>query len=116
MSGAFDRLPFGNIETVWVTLDRGVGQGCALSPLLFSLYTEELVARVKESGLRVNVNGSKINIILCADDIVLIAENKDMIQKMLNIVIDYGNKFSMSFNNNKCGVMEMNEPEGGKKM
>ena len=33
---------------------------------------------------------------------------------MLNIVNDYGNEFSMSFNNNKCGVMAINKPEGGK--
>ena len=93
-----------------VTQEKGVGQGCVLSPLLFSLYTEEWAARIRESGIWVNIIGKKINILLYADDIVLIAENEDM----LNIVGDYGNEFSMSFNNNKCGVMVINKPERGK--
>ena len=92
---------------------RGVRQGCVLSHLLFSLYTEELAARVRESGIGINING-KLKILLYAADIVLIAENEDMIQEMLNIVSDYGNEFSVSLNNNKCGVMGINEPEGRK--
>ena len=85
-----------------------------MSPLLFSLYTEALAARVRASGLGIKINRKKISILLCADDIILIAENEDMLQEMLNIVSDYANEFSMSFSNSKCGVMEINKPEGGR--
>ena len=98
-----------------VTQEKGVGQGCVLSPLLFSLYTEELAARVRESGLGVNINAKKIIILLYVDYIALIVENKNIIQEMLNIVSDYDNEFCMSFKKNKCAVMEINKPEGGKK-
>ena len=50
---------FGDIETDWVTLERGVRQRYIMSSLLFSLYTEELADRVRESGLGVNINGKK---------------------------------------------------------
>ena len=41
-------------------------------------------------------------------------EKEELIQEMLNIDSDYGNEYNISFNNNKCGVMEINKPEGGK--
>ena len=106
---------FGEFKRDWVTLERGISQGCVLPPLLFSLYTEELAARVRESGLGVNINAKKIIILLYVDYIALIVENKNIIQEMLNIVSDYDNEFCMSFKKNKCAVMEINKPEGGKK-
>ena len=49
---------FGEIETDWVTLERGVRQGCVLSLILFFLHTEELAASVGGSGLGVNIIGN----------------------------------------------------------
>ena len=36
------RYKLRNIEPDWVKSERGVRQGCILSPILFSMYTEEL--------------------------------------------------------------------------
>ena len=54
--------------------ERGLRQGCTLSPLLFTLVIEELVQRVKKVGVGVKVNQEKLCILTFADDIVLMAE------------------------------------------
>ena len=77
---------FGDIVTGWVNLERGVRQGYISSPLLFSIYTEELPARIRNSELGVKVNDDRLGSLLYADDVVLIGENKKMLQDMLNIV------------------------------
>ena len=108
------KFTFGEIESDWVKVERGVRQGCVLSPLLFSIYTEELAARVRDSGLGIRVKDDRLGILLYADDVVILAENEEMLQKMLKIVNDYGNEFSLNFNSNKCGIMILNKPEEGR--
>ena len=41
------RYMLGDIQTNWVNIEKEVRQGCTLSPLLFSLYMEELTRRIK---------------------------------------------------------------------
>ena len=72
------KFTFGEIESDWVKVERGVRQGCVLSPLLFSIYTEELAARVRDSGLGIRVKDDRLGILLYADDVVILAENEEM--------------------------------------
>jgi hypothetical protein len=59
-------------------------QGCILSPVLFSIFIDGLAEEVKKVG------GAKyadiiVSLLLFADDIVLIAESPQMMQKMLDV-------------------------------
>lgn len=110
------KFSLGNIETDWVESKKGVRQGCILSPLLFSFYTEELAARIREArlGLELNVEGygrQVLGILLYADDIVLIAGSNEVLQKMLNITSKYGQDFGVRFSREKSGVMVINGQE-----
>ena len=42
----------------------------------------------------------------------LLGDSKEMLQEIINIVRDYGNKFSLSFNNKKCGILAINTLQG----
>ena len=75
----------GNEKTDWFNLEVGLRQGCILSPVLFSIFIDGLAEEVKKIG------GAKyadiiISLLLFADDIVLIAESPQMMQKMLDVV------------------------------
>ncbi|GFS05756.1 retrovirus-related Pol polyprotein from type-2 retrotransposable element R2DM [Elysia marginata] len=66
-------------------IKRGVGQGCVLSPDLFSLYSE-FIMRNKEGLRGIHIGGHIINNLRYADDIFLIAENAKDLQRLLDIV------------------------------
>ncbi|GFO11605.1 retrovirus-related pol polyprotein from type-1 retrotransposable element r2 [Plakobranchus ocellatus] len=72
-------------------IKRGVRQGCGLSPDLFSLYSE-IIMRNLENHPGIKVGGQNINNLRYADDTVLIAENKEDLQKLLNIVEEESRK------------------------
>ena len=56
-------------------LDRVVfSQGCILSSTLFSLYTEELAARVRRMDVGMKVGKDKICMLLYEDDVVVMSE------------------------------------------
>ena len=101
----------GDLETDWVKSERGVRQGCILSPTLFSLYTEELAARLRRMNVGVNVGRDKINILMYADDIVVMSESAGELQRMLDVVSEYGRDFAVKFSREKSKVMIVNRSE-----
>ena len=61
---------------LWISLMKGVGQGCILSPCLFNFYVEHIMwnARLDESQVGIKMAGRKINNLRYADDTTLIRE------------------------------------------
>ncbi|GFO19349.1 endonuclease-reverse transcriptase [Plakobranchus ocellatus] len=74
-----------NKTSTFQDIKRGVRQGCVLSPDLFSLYSE-IIMRNLENHPGIKVGRQNINNLRYADHTVLIAENKEDLQKLLNIV------------------------------
>ena len=75
--------------TDWFEVNMGLRQGCMLSPILFIIVIDELARRVKATGRGVRLGNIKINILIFADDIVLIAESMDDLQYLLDIVYSF---------------------------
>jgi hypothetical protein len=86
----------------------GVKQGGPLSPRLFALYIEHVVKVLDDSGYGINIGQMVINILLYADDIILFANNKVEMQKMINIVESFGNGLEIKFNPKKTNFLEVN--------
>ena len=81
-------------RTEWFSLDAGLRQGCILSPILFAVFIDGLARRVTKKTLA-DLN---VNILLFADDLVLIGHNRQDLQKLLDLVFEYSRKWGFQFN------------------
>lgn len=77
-------------------------QGCLLSPLLFALYLNDLHEHL-EGGL--TINGMNIRLLLYADDIVILADEVGVLEKMIVKLEDYCTKWGMEVNTSKSEIM-----------
>ena len=98
-------VKFGDIETNFFAIDEGLKQGCVLSPILFNIFINNLTKMLKNSNTGVNICNIKINCLLWADDVVLIADNAHELQKMLDIASSFAHMWRLTFNLDKSNVM-----------
>jgi hypothetical protein len=71
-------------ETRRVKIGRGVRQGCCLSPVLFNLYSECLTKEALEGFGDFKISGQIIHNMKYADDLVLLAKEEKVLQKMID--------------------------------
>lgn len=68
-------------------IQRGVRQGCILSPRLFNAYGEYVIRRALENfDGGVSINGKKIQNLRYGDDITLIARDEEEMSTLLELV------------------------------
>ena len=85
--------------------NRGVRQGCLLSPVLFALYLNDLNRQIKESSQGVLVDDISIHSLLYADDLVLLAKNREDLQSQLDTLDKFSKSLKMEVNLDKTKVM-----------
>ena len=109
--------------TRWFDIQQGVRQGGTESPFLFKLYIDGLVAELKKLNLGVLLKDGSVvsedhllSVLLFADDIVLVAESRSDLQKLIDVVAAYSHKWRFKENLGKCGVMSVlaNKPAHNK--
>ena len=63
----------GHGKTDWFQIEKGVCQGCILSPCLFNLYAEYIIrnAGLEEAPAGIKIAGRNINNLRYADDATL---------------------------------------------
>lgn len=87
-------------------VDQGVKQGCLLSPVLFSLYMNDLHESLPGG---VQVADTKVKVLLYADDIVLLSSSADVLQYMINALYSYCQLWELKVNMSKSKVMIFRE-------
>ena len=68
----------------------GVKQGGPLSPRLFAMYIEDLITEIETSEAGIKIKDMKIDIIMYADDILLVSDSQCKLQVLLDITQKYG--------------------------
>ena len=95
-------------RTEFFDYQKGVRQGCILSPMSFNLYLNEipfLLDRKLDTDPIALPNGSNLNCLLYADDLVLISHSAKGLQKALSILEKYCNDWLLSVNPKKTKVV-----------
>ena len=85
---------------------NGVKQGGVLPPILFAIYIDELLTRLKCSGY-----GCMIGHIYCgafgyADDLSIVAPSFHALKMMSKICLAYAKEYDLKFNPSKCQLVK----------
>lgn len=84
----------------------GVRQGECLSPLLFSMFINDLEETFIKAGYNgLDIDMFKIFMLLYADDIVLFSNSAQELQEGLNLLAEYCNRWKMKVNVDKTKIM-----------
>ena len=86
-------------------LEKGVHQGCILSPCLFNFYAEYIKrnAGLDEAQARIKISGRNINNLRYADDTTLMAEREEELKSLLMKV--ESEKVGLKINIQKTKIM-----------
>ena len=88
---------------------NGVKQGGVLSPLLFTVYLDQLILALKESGIGCHLNGMFVGAFIYADDVTLLAPTSMALKAMLNACTDFAASHNLLFNASKTKYMYFND-------
>ena len=102
-------------QSRWFKVENGLRQGCPLSPLLYSIYVMGMVEKLEEEGLGVKEGDYWCGALLYADDVVLLAESPDELQKMLDMMGQYAEEWKFSFNASKSKTMVVGATSGSER-
>ena len=97
-----------NRLTDWFSVYSGVRQGDNLAPTLFAIYVNDVTTCINELNVGVPISDTdSISVLLYVDDIVLMAQNAEDLQKMINALHDWTIKWRLSVNIQKTQVMHV---------
>ena len=91
----------------WFQIQKGVRQGCILSPCLFNLYAEYIMqnAGLDEAQAGIKIAGRNINNLRYADNITLMAESEEELKSPLMTVKEGSEKAGLKLSINKTKIM-----------
>ena len=96
-------------------IDRGVRQGCSLSPLLYNIYDEAMMREaLEEVDQGVKVGGHLIKTIRFADDKAVTASSQRGLQLLMDNINRVTEEYGMKINIKKTKVMCIARKTGGK--
>lgn len=89
-----------------IIINCGVKQGGILSPFLFNVYINDLIAECIDARVGALLANLNVSILVYADDILLISPIDSHMRILLDICSNYGNLWRIKFNPLKSNIIE----------
>ena len=90
-------MKLAGIKSMTFSIVNGTRQGSVLSPVLFSIYLDDLLKELRQSGLGCHVGGVWMGATGYADDLILLSPSRESMARMIKICQDYGQKHNLVF-------------------
>jgi hypothetical protein len=115
------RLPERGMGSAKITFDTGVAQGSVLSPLLFSLFINALSRYLSDVGRKKWIHHGlpgthPFNHILFADDMTLLAQNREGMQTLLDAIQEFEKWSGIAVNAMKTKQMTVDGTEANREI
>ena len=98
----------GHGTTDWFHIEKGVRQGCILSPCLFNLYAQYIMrnAGLEEAQAGIKIVGRNIkNLRYAGDTTLIMAEGEEELKSLLMKVKEESDKLGLKLNTQKTKIM-----------
>ena len=103
----------GDKESEWFGVNRGVRQGCTLSPWLFNVFVDKVTREARGGFVReVKLSTGEVGVLLYADDMVLMAESEEGLQSNLQVLSEAMVRWDLKVNWRKTKVMKVARERG----
>ena len=91
--------------TNFFNYEKGVHQGNPISPLLFNIFINDLFDKLKSTQDISLDDTQTFNILMYADDLIILSTSKENLQTNLNLLNEYCNKWKLEINYSKTKCM-----------
>ena len=106
-------VKWNNTATMSFNVSNGVRQGGVASPVLFCVYLDEMLQRLRNSGYGCHIGPHFAGVLAYADDVVLLSPNLFGLTQMAEICTDYAREFDLSFNASKSQFIVFGNDNNG---
>ena len=100
------RVKCNNTLSEAFSCNMGVRQGECLSPFLFAMYINDMEQELENNGVNgIDIGMFKVLLLLYADDIVLFGNTSEELQKSLDVLEEYCDRWRLTVNTSKTKIL-----------